>query len=91
VAQTREAYERSNKGLESALDTLERSFDAAGQGAVALKRKVVEIAQRKLNSGFDLASSWREQRISLRLLRFRQPFGAGRCRRSRLKLTKSAL
>jgi phasin len=56
VAQTREAYERSNSALEAALETLEKSFDAAGQGAVALNRKIIEIAQRNLNSGFDLAN-----------------------------------
>ena len=55
VAQTREAYERSNKVLETTLETIERSFDAAGQGAVALNRKIMEIAQRNLNSGFELA------------------------------------
>lgn len=55
VAQTREAYERSNKVLETTLETVEKSFDAAGQGAVALNRKIMEIAQRNLNSGFELA------------------------------------
>jgi len=55
VAQTREAYERSNKVLETTLETIEKSFDAAGQGAVALNRKIMEIAQRNLNSGFELA------------------------------------
>ena len=37
--------------------TLERTFDAAGQGAVALNRKIIDIAQRNVNSGFDLAKS----------------------------------
>ena len=55
VAQTREAYERSNKVLETTLETIEKSLDAAGQGAVALNRKMMEIAQRNLNSGFELA------------------------------------
>jgi hypothetical protein len=31
-------------------------LDAAGQGAVALNRKIIDIAQR-INSGFDLAKS----------------------------------
>jgi len=57
VAQTREAYERSNKALEAAVETLEKSFDAAGQGTAALNRKIIEIAQWNLNSGFDLAKS----------------------------------
>jgi phasin len=57
VAQTREVYDRSKDALEAAVDTMEKSFDAAGQGAVALNRKIIDIAQRNLNSGFDLAKN----------------------------------
>jgi phasin len=57
VTQTREAYERGKDALEEAVDALERSFDAAGQGAAAFNRKLIDIAQRNLNSGFDLAKS----------------------------------
>jgi phasin len=57
VVQTREAYDRSKDALEAALETIERSYDAMGQGAAALNRKIIEIAQRNLNSGFDLARS----------------------------------
>ena len=39
------------------LESWERSFDAVGQGAMALNRKVIDIAQRNINSGFDLAKS----------------------------------
>ncbi len=55
VTQTREAYERAKDSLEEAVDALERSFDAAGQGAAAFNRKLIDITQRNLNSGFDLA------------------------------------
>ena len=57
VAQTREVYDRSKDALEAAVDTMEKSFDAAGQGAVALNRKILDIAQRNVSSGFDLAKS----------------------------------
>jgi phasin len=57
VDQTREAYERSNRTLEAALQTLEKSFYAAGRGAAALNRKIIDIAQRNLNLGFDLTKS----------------------------------
>lgn len=57
VNQTREAYERGKDALEEAVDALERSFDAAGQGCAAFNRKLIDIAQRNLNSGFDLAKS----------------------------------
>ena len=43
--------------VDQAVDSLERSFDAAGQGATAFNRKLIDIAQRNLNSGFDLAKS----------------------------------
>jgi phasin len=57
VAETREAYERSKDALEAALETVDRSNDALGQGAAALNRKIIEIAQRNISSGFDLAKS----------------------------------
>ena len=57
VAQTREFYKHSKHALEAALETLERSFDAMGQGATALNRKIMHIAQCNIDSGFDLAKS----------------------------------
>ena len=55
VNQSREAYERGKEQLEEAIDALERSFDAAGQGATAFNRKLIDLAQRNLNSAVDLA------------------------------------
>ncbi len=57
VAQTREVYDRSKDALDASLSTLERTFDAAGQGAAAFNRKIIDIAQRNVNSGFDLAKN----------------------------------
>jgi phasin len=57
VNQARDAYERGKGALEESVDSLERSFDAAGQGATAFNRKLIDIAQRNLNSGFDLAKN----------------------------------
>ncbi len=57
VAQTREAYEQSKDALEAGLEALERSFDAAGQGSLALNHKLIEIAQRNVNSGFTIVRS----------------------------------
>jgi phasin len=57
IAQMRETYERSKDALEGLLQSWERSFDATNQGAVALNRKIIDIAQRNINSGFDLAKS----------------------------------
>jgi phasin len=57
VAQTREASDRSWDALDTSVTTFERSFDAAGQGAVAFNRKIVDIARRNVDASFDLASS----------------------------------
>jgi phasin len=57
VAQTREAFDRSTDAFDASVTTFERAFDAAGQGAVAFNRKIIDIAQRNLNSVFDLANS----------------------------------
>jgi len=57
VDQSREVYDRSKDALDASVATLERTFDATGQGAVAFNRKIIDIAQRNVNSGFDLAKS----------------------------------
>ena len=57
VDQSREVYDRSKDALDASVATLERTFDVAGQGAVAFNRKIIDIAQRNVNSGFDLAKS----------------------------------
>ncbi len=57
VNQSREAYERGKDAMEESIDALERSFDAAGQGATAFNRKLIDLAQRNVNSAFDLAKS----------------------------------
>ena len=77
MAQTREVYDRSKDALEAAVDTMEKSFGAAGQGAVALNRKIIDIAQRNLNSGFDLAKELgREaEMVELQAAYWRKQFG----------------
>jgi phasin len=57
VAQTREVYDRSENAFDTSVTTFERSFDAAGQGAVVFNRKIIDILQRNARSGFDLANS----------------------------------
>src|SRR4029077_8664753 len=46
VDRSREAYDRSKDALDASVVTFERSFDAAGQGAVAFNRKFIDITQR---------------------------------------------
>ena len=57
VTQTGEAYERGKEALDESIDGLEHSFDAAGHGATVFNRKLIDIAQRNLNSSFDYAKS----------------------------------
>ena len=57
VAQTREVYDRSKDALDASIEMFERTFAAAGQGAAAFNRKIIDLAQRNVNSGFDLAKS----------------------------------
>ena len=57
ITQTREIYERSKNTLEAVLDSCEKCFGLGGQGAVALNRKIIDIAERNINTGFDLAMS----------------------------------
>jgi phasin len=57
VDQTREAYDSSTDAFEASVTTFEKSFDAAGQGAAAFNRKIIDIARRNLDTSFDLAKS----------------------------------
>ena len=56
VAQTRAVYQRSANAFEAAFESWEDCLDAAGQGAVALNRKIMDIAERNISTGFDLAT-----------------------------------
>ena len=57
VDQTREAYDRSTDAFDASVTTFEKSFGAAGQGAAAFNRKIIDIARRNVSSSFDLAKS----------------------------------
>ena len=57
IAQTQELYEGSKDVLEALLESWEKTFGAAGQGVAALNRKVIDMTQRNVNSGFDFANS----------------------------------
>lgn len=57
VTGTQEAYERAKTAAETGLDAIEQALGAAGQGTAAFNRKVIDMAQRNVTSGFDLAKS----------------------------------
>jgi hypothetical protein len=56
VAHTRELYEGSKNTLQAVLESWQKSFGAAGQGAVALNRRFIALTERNINTGFDLAT-----------------------------------
>ena len=56
IAQTREVYERSKDTLQAVLASWQKSFGAANQGAVALNLKIMDITERNISTGFDLAT-----------------------------------
>jgi phasin family protein len=81
VDQTREAYDRSRDAFEASVATFEKSFDAAGLDAAAFNRKIIDIARRNLNSGFDLAKSQAGAKnltdmVELQTAYWRKQFGA---------------
>jgi hypothetical protein len=55
VSQTRALYERSKDAVQAVLVSWNKSFGAANQGVVALNLKVIDIAERNISTGFDLA------------------------------------
>jgi len=56
VAHTRELYEGSKNTLQAVLESWQKSFGAAGQGAATLSRRFIDLAERNINTGFDLAT-----------------------------------
>ena len=56
VAQTRALYQRSANAFEAVFESWQDCLDAAGQGAVAFNRKIMDIAERNISTGFDLAT-----------------------------------
>jgi hypothetical protein len=57
IAQTRELYQRSKDTFQTILASWHKSFGAASQGAVALNLKIMDIAERNIDTGFDFATS----------------------------------
>ena len=56
VAHTRELYEGSKNTLQAVLESWQKSFGAAGEGVAALNRRFIDLAERNINTGFDLAT-----------------------------------
>ena len=80
VAQTRALYQRSANAFDAVFESWEDCLDAAGQGAMALNRKIMDVAKRNISTGFDLATRLARvknpvEAIELQAAYWRQQFG----------------
>jgi hypothetical protein len=57
-----------------AVETLERSFKAAGQGTVAVNRKLIDFAQANLNSSLDHVKDLAAARSPVRIMRLQMEY-----------------
>jgi hypothetical protein len=55
VVQTRELYEHSKNSFQAMLESWQKSFGSAGQNAVALSRKMIDVTGRNMDTGFNFA------------------------------------
>ena len=85
VIQTRELCGRSTKSLQAAFESWVDSWDAAGQGAVALNRKIINIAERNIDTVFDLATNLTRAKNLAEATKCRQLIGASSSMSSRMQ------
>ena len=57
ATRNRETYDCYLDAFDTSVAAFEMSFEAAGQSAIAFNRKVVDMARRNVDEGFDLATS----------------------------------
>ena len=62
------------QAIESAVKTFERSFEAAGAGADAVNRKLIDIARANMTSGLDLAKDLAKAKTPLEFARLHMSF-----------------
>ena len=60
--------------VEGAVKIFERSFEAAGAGAIAVNRKLIDIARQNMTSGLDLAKDLAKAKSPLEFARLQMMF-----------------
>ncbi len=55
ISQLRESYAQTRQAMEDATAAMEASLDQAAKGSAELNSKVMEMAQRNMNAGFEFA------------------------------------
>lgn len=62
------------QAIECAVKTMERSLEAAGAGAVAVNRKLIDIARANMASGLDLAKDLAKAKSPMEFARLQMVF-----------------
>jgi len=55
IVQLRDSYAQARQAMEDATTAMETSLDQASKGAAEFNSKVIEMAQRNVNAGFEFA------------------------------------
>jgi Phasin protein len=64
----------SDSPVDALVQTIEKSLEAAGQGAIAVNRKLVDIAQTNLNSGLELARDLAGAKTPMEVMRLQMNY-----------------
>jgi hypothetical protein len=60
--------------LETAIDTFERTFKAAGQGTIEVNRKLLDFTRANVSSGFDFAMSLASASSPVQIMKLQMSF-----------------
>jgi hypothetical protein len=74
LAAADKALESPGRLLETAVDTFERTFKAAGQGTIEVNRKLLDFARANLSSGFDFAMSLASASSPVQIMQLQMSF-----------------
>jgi hypothetical protein len=74
LAAADKALESPGRLLETAVDTFERTFKAAGQGTIEVNRKLLDFTRANLSSGFDFAMSLASASSPVQIMQLQMSF-----------------
>jgi hypothetical protein len=74
LAAAGKAPESPGRLLETAVDTFERTFKAAGQGTIEVNRKLLDFTRANMSSGFDFAMSLASASSPVQIMQLQMSF-----------------
>jgi hypothetical protein len=74
LAAADKAPESPSRLLETAVDTFERTFKAAGQGTIEVNRKLLDFTRANVSSGFDFAMSLASASSPVQIMQLQMSF-----------------